>query len=244
MQILNRLTTVFVSTVSHELRTPITAINLTFKNLQKYGDRLSKEEKKKLIELMAGSSMVLIQMVEELLIISRIEAGKIKLIRKEFELLEKVKSVLTQLGPKRIAQKISVNIEGDQKIQFIGDTQKIEQILRILLDNAIKYSPQKSRISVILKDHYIGKFNPSSIDGVLIQVNDMGIGIKKKDLPNLFERFFRSEDIADIPGTGLGLSIARELTLLHGVKIYVESEYEQGSTFSVFLPRLSHPPNP
>ncbi|HEY0087852.1 MAG TPA: HAMP domain-containing sensor histidine kinase, partial [Candidatus Lokiarchaeia archaeon] len=74
-------------------------------------------------------------------------------------------------------------------------------------------------------------------DGIVFEFTDYGIGIRKEDIPNLFNRFFRSEDVREIPGTGLGLSIAKELTLLHDGKISVKSEYGKGSTFSVFLPK-------
>jgi len=73
---------------------------------------------------------------------------------------------------------------------------------------------------------------------VLFQFKDYGLGIPEKDMSHLFERFFRSEQVGEISGTGLGLSIARELTHLHSGEIFVESEFEKGSTFFVFLPRI------
>ena len=105
------------------------------------------------------------------------------------------------------------------------------------MDNSIKYSHDNSQIILSANNNYQGDFNPSRLDGVLIQVMDSGVGIKEKDVKHLFERFFRSEDVKNIQGTGLGLSIAKELIELHEGHIAVQSEYGKGTTFFVFLPR-------
>jgi len=123
-------------------------------------------------------------------------------------------------------------------IVLFSDPQRVEQIIRILLDNAIKYSPSNSIIRLRISANYDGKLNPSSLDGTLFQVVDKGRGIPSTDLPNLFERFFRAGNVADIHGTGLGLTIAKELLNLHGGQIFVNSEVGIGSTFSIFLPRM------
>lgn len=83
----------------------------------------------------------------------------------------------------------------------------------------------------------MGKYNGRGTDGILFQFIDSGIGIREADIPKLFQRFFRAEDVRDIPGTGLGLPIALELARIHKGEIYVESTHGKGSTFSVFLPK-------
>jgi signal transduction histidine kinase len=135
------------------------------------------------------------------------------------------------------------NIEVDttdveRNVSISGDRGKIAQIIRILLDNAYKYSKENSHIKISMMNHYQGLYNPESKDGILIQVIDQGIGIKEKEIPLLFQRFFRSEEVEGIPGTGLGLAIAKELTLVHHGEIFVESTYGKGSIFSVFLPHI------
>ena len=94
-----------------------------------------------------------------------------------------------------------------------------------------------------MKDKYQGKYNPDGHDGILFQFSDQGRGIDKKDLPRIFTRFFRSEDVNSIPGTGLGLAIANDFAHLHQGKIYAESTYGEGTIISVFLPYLEKPPN-
>jgi len=125
----------------------------------------------------------------------------------------------------------------DPKMSLIGDKKRIDQIFRILIDNAIKYSNEGSEIQLVAVDNYKGNFDSTNSDAYIFQVIDKGRGIPEKDLPRLFERFYRAQNARDVSGSGLGLAIAKELTELHGGKIFVESEYSIGSTFTVFLPK-------
>lgn len=228
----------FVSTVSHELRTPVTSIDLSIKNLQKYRKKLSEEQKDQIIEMVAESSFILNQMVEDLLIISGIESGQFKLQQKVYNPEMVINEVLIQMEPKRQEKKIIIQITGNVERELYGDPKRIGQIFRILVDNAIKYSSKSSCVKIHTIDDYQGKYNPKNFEGTLIQVCDEGIGIDKKDLLRVFDRFFRADNVKDSQGTGLGLSIARELVCLHKGEIYVESGLGTGSTFSVFLPRI------
>jgi signal transduction histidine kinase len=229
----------FVSSISHELRTPLTAILLSVQNLERYKSKLSEEEQMVLVRIILQRTALLNQMVDDLLIYSKIESKKLILKWEMFNLKAIIEEVIAQLEPKQILKEIVLEMEIDPKIQIYGDIIRISQIFRILLDNAIKYSPNNAVVEVKAIEHYLGKFNPNKLEGVLIQVIDFGIGIKENDLKNLFQRFYRSEDVRDIQGTGLGLSIAKELVLLHHGEIFVESQYGKGSTFSVFLPKIN-----
>ncbi len=229
-----------LSNVSHELRTPLTVINLSIKNLENYAQRLSDEQKESIIRMISKNSILLSDMIEDLLTSSSIEAKTFRLQWAEYGLLALFQELLIQLEPPRLEKQINILLEIDQPIQLFGDSKRISQVFRILVDNAIKYSPDNSVIKIKAIDHYTGLFNPNQIDGVLIQVSDSGLGIKERDLPHLFKRFFRSDDVKAIRGTGLGLSIAKEIVQLHKGDIYVESEYGKGSTFSVFLPEIKN----
>jgi len=227
-----------LSNVSHELRTPLTIINMSIKNLENYAQRMSDDQKEAIIKMISKNSTLLSEMIEDLLTSSSIEAKTIHLQWAQYDLLALFRELLTQLEPSRLEKKINIVLEIDQAIQLFGDSKRISQVFRILVDNAIKYSHENSIITIKASDHYKGAFNPNLIDGVLVQVIDSGVGIKEKDLPNMFKRFFRSEDVINIGGTGLGLSIAQDIVQLHKGNIHVESEYGKGSTFSVFLPRI------
>ena len=225
----------FVSTVSHELRTPITSIDLAIKSLEKYKSRLSDEQKDEIIKMISETSTVLIEMVEDLLILSRIESQKIILNLELANLRKLMTNVLITLEPKRIAKNITITVEVSDEITLICDEKRIRQIFRILIDNSIKYSKDNSKVVIRAINNYKGSYNPKNIDCVLVEVIDFGIGIKKIDIPHIFQTFFRSMDVGKIEGSGLGLSIAKQLTLLHNGDIFVESEYEKGSKFIVLL---------
>jgi two-component system phosphate regulon sensor histidine kinase PhoR len=192
--------------------------------------------------MISKNSVVLSQMIEDLLTSSSIEARTIQLQWVSYQFLELIQEILIELEPPRSEKNISVELEIDPNLQLFGDSRRISQIFRILIDNAIKYSHEKSTIKIEAIDHYSGKFNSKQVDGVLVQVSDTGIGIRSQDIPHLFKRFFRSDDVKNIKGTGIGLPIAKELTQLHKGNIYVESDYGKGTTFSIFLPRIENQP--
>ncbi|MHA1973232.1 MAG: ATP-binding protein [Candidatus Hodarchaeales archaeon] len=234
----NSLRNQFVSMVSHELRTPITSINLAIQTYRKYKDRLSEDQHDKLLNTVEKSSIILTNMIEDLLVLSRIESSKIHLKMKEFNLKNAIIELIDELDPKLKESEIKIRIEGDSFFYY-GDQARILQIIRILVDNAIKYSLSGSEIVIKLIDQYKGKYNVKHESGILTQVIDKGLGIKDTDLKLLFTRFFRADSVKHIQGTGLGLSIAKEMVTLHKGKIFVESEYGKGSRFSVFLPCIS-----
>lgn len=233
----------FVDTVSHELRTPISVITQAITNLQKYHDNLSKAQEETIINSLSRNAKLLTELVEELLLISRIDHEKLQLDWKECNLLEIISNVLRQFNYQIEEKNLEIEVEIDESIELFGDYTRIFQIFTIFIDNAIKYSPESTKIEVKAIDHYQGDYNQSGRDGVLIQINDEGPGIPEKDIPHLFERFYRSDDVQNIPGTGLGLAIAHDLAVLHLGETFVESTYGQGSSFMLFLPRLSEPPS-
>lgn len=228
----------FISTVSHELRTPITAINLSISNLKKYKNKLKEEEETKIINMIEQSSEVLAEIIDDLLILSKIDAQKMEFNFEKIDLMTLVDSVIFQLKSKIDDKKININNELINNFIVVGDPVRISQVFRILIDNAIKYSPQLSNITIAGDYHYKGKYNKENKEGALVRVIDQGIGINPKDINNLFTRFFRSSDVAHINGTGLGLPIAKEIIELHSGNIFVESEYGKGAVFMVFLPSL------
>ena len=230
----------FVSTVSHELRTPISVISQSISNLERFKDRLTSELHEEIMQVMSLNAQLMTETVEELLFISRIDEQRIPIEWADYSLYDITNEVILQLDPKRTAQGIKLSPFIDQSIQLYGDPQKIAQIIRILVENALKYTSNDGTITITAIDNYLGEYNQQNQDGALIQVIDSGRGIPKEDLQHIFRRFYRSDDVIGTPGTGLGLAIAQELTQLHHGEIYVASEYRIGSTFSVFLPRVPH----
>jgi PAS domain S-box-containing protein len=228
----------FVSTVSHELRTPISILIMSLDYLDNHKDKISQETYDKLQKGIKKNIYLLRELVENILILSRIDEKKVDLEWEKYNPYDVFIEILDLMGQIAQEKNISIELSIHKSIILYGDKKKIDQIYRIFIDNAIKYSKFGSKIEIKAIDNYLGDFNKDKQIGVLLQFEDKGIGISEKDKQHIFERFFRSEQVSDIPGTGLGLSIAKELINLHLGSVYVESAYGKGSTFSVFFPRI------
>ncbi len=226
----------FVSTVSHELRTPISVLIMSLDFLDNHSDSVTPDIIKKLEEGIKRNIYLLKELVDDILTLSKIDERKTKLKWVEYNPLTIIDDILTLMEPIGNEKNITFSVDVDKNIKLYGDTTKIDQIFRIIIDNAIKYSKQNNNIEIRATNHYKGKHNIDEKDGVLFQINDYGIGISEEDLPLIFQRFFRSEQVSDIPGSGLGLPIAKELVKLHDGDVWAQSEYGKGSTFSIFLP--------
>ena len=226
----------FVSTVSHELRTPISVLIMSLDFLDNLSEKVTPDINNTLQEGIKRNIYLLKELVDDILTLSRIDEHKMKLKWKEYNPLSIIKNILTLMRPIGNAKNIAFDVDIDKDIKLYGDSIKIDQLFRIFIDNALKYSNQDSQIEIRAINHYEGKYNVDEKDGVLFKFKDNGAGILKEDLPSIFQRFFRSEQVSDIPGSGLGLSIAKELIKLHYGEVWVQSDFGKGTTFSVFLP--------
>ncbi|MFX0042201.1 MAG: sensor histidine kinase, partial [Candidatus Hodarchaeota archaeon] len=151
-----------------------------------------------------------------------------------------INNILTLMEPIGKEKNLYFKIDINENLVLKGDPKRIDQIFRIFIDNAIKYSKENSVIDIKAFDNYQGKYNIDGNNGVLFQFKDSGIGISEDDLPHIFERFYRSKNVSETPGSGLGLSIAEELIHLHKGKVFVESKLNEGTTFYIFLPWINH----
>lgn len=219
----------FLSSMSHELRTPLNAI-VCFSELLESKEGLDSESKDFARDIVSASHNLL-DLVNGVLDISKIEAGKIELINKEYNSFELFNSLSTMVIP-RIGDKpidFKTVIASDIPPVLKGDTGKLKQIILNLLTNAVKYTDKgfiKYRVECI-NDY---KNNQTKL---IITVTDTGRGIKKEDIDRLFKKFERLEEDRNtsIEGTGLGLAITESLAELMGGKITVISDYGKGSTF-------------
>lgn len=221
-----KIKTNFISHISHELRTPLNSI-LGFSDLlgNEYIGKLN-EKQKEYINDIKISGLHLLGMINEILDMSKIEAGAIKLTLREFEIKQAINEVINIINPLLIKkhQTLETDIE-DFKIK--ADYQKIQQILFNLLSNAIKYTQENGKIKITAKQK----------DNLLIiEIEDNGIGIDNKNLAKIFKKF---EQVGPLQknSTGLGLSITKELIKLHKGKINVKSTLGKGSKFIIKLPK-------
>lgn len=222
----------FLANVSHELRTPLNAI-LGFSEIlatNLYGVLNPKQAE--YIADIRVSGIHLLSMINEILDISKIEAKAVKLVRSNFNISRALDEVVNILEPLAIKKSISLNKINDKDFEVFADYQKIQQILYNLVNNAIKFSPEKGQVDIE------ASMNEKTFS---IKVHDNGIGIDKKYHGKIFAKFVQLDSAytKKESSTGLGLTITKELVELHGGKISLMSEINNGSTFIVTIPLIN-----
>ncbi|NKE69994.1 two-component system histidine kinase PnpS [Candidatus Manganitrophus noduliformans] len=225
---LERMRKDFVANVSHELRTPLAAIKGYLETLAD-GGLENREEAREFLAILQKNTDRMANIVRDLLQLSRIESGLDPIRPARIDLREAVDKNLLLLKPlaEKKGQTLAVSIEPG--LSLSADPEKLNQVFINLLDNAIKYTPEKGTIAVTAS---------GTGEGVAIEIRDSGIGIPREDLGRIFERFYRVDRTRsrELGGTGLGLSIVKHIVEAHGGKITVESEIGKGSRFILFLP--------
>ncbi len=231
----DRLKDEFLAVLSHELRTPLNAI-LGYARLLR-GRVLDSEKADRALETLERNAMWLTRMVEDVLDVSRIVAGRIRLDVQTVELPLLVHNAVATVQPAADAKGIKVHTIVDPRVDPVaGDPDRLQQVVWNLLSNAVKFTPKHGRIQVRLE-----RVNSH----VEIVVSDTGIGIRRAFLPHVFERFRQGEagTTRTVGGLGLGLSIVRHIVEMHGGSVVAASEGEgRGATFSISLPvMIVHP---
>jgi signal transduction histidine kinase len=217
----------FIADVTHELRTPLTVIKGTIETLED-GALDDLEGRSSLLTSMMRETDRLIRMVNELLVLTRADAGSLHLNMQDLNLAELARMRCETMGLMASRQKVKLEVIGDAH-NISADPDRLSQILDNLLANAIRHSPQNSIVTIQIqpKDH-----------GVECSVSDSGPGIPAGHLPFIFDRFYRVESSRDrfSGGTGLGLAIARALVAAHDGKILATSLEGKGTTVTFWLP--------
>lgn len=222
--------TAFLSSMSHELRTPLNAIVGLSEDIMSYQDKVPAEVREDSIDIVNASN-TLLELIGNILDISKIEGGKLEIIEADYLPKEEIESLLKIMRTKVEEKDLAFNIFIDPNIPecLYGDRLRIKQIINNFLSNAVKYT-EKGSVN----------FGVRWIDNSLqIRVSDTGRGIKKEDMDKLFEKFERLhvEKTSSVQGTGLGLAITKNLVNLMGGRIVVDSVYGKGSTFDVYIPQ-------
>jgi signal transduction histidine kinase len=227
---LDQLKSTFVSIVSHELRTPMTSIKGYVENMLDGLTGYLTEKQFSYLGRVKYNVERLTRMINDLLDLSRIEAGRVELALRPVSLLELVTEVLESL--QALAREKSLTLEAryaDLLSMIHGDRDKLHQVLTNLIQNAIKFTPPGGAVlveSLVRDDQF-----------VQVSVTDTGCGIQPEDLAKVFEKFYRGESTpTDARGAGLGLAIVKSLVELHGGRIWVESVPGAGSRFFFTIP--------
>lgn len=222
----------FVANVSHELRTPLASIKAVIETLQ--GGAL--EDRKTAQEFLSrGDAEVdrLVQIVEELLELSRIESGEAPLARQPVEMAVVLTEAVDRLRPQAEKKGLAFTLDVAADLPpIIGDAERLERVAINLIHNALKFTPAGGSV------HVSAAFDEGS---VTVKVSDTGVGIEPEDLPRIFERFYKADRARGSGGTGLGLAVVKHTVEAHGGSVSVQSEPGHGSTFTFSIPAGSLP---
>ena len=227
---LERVRQDFVANVSHELRTPISSIKGYAETLLD-GAMNDQQNSRDFIEIINRDSDRLAKLIDDLLDLSRIESGKLKMVFVPTDILGVIKRTMSIIENSAKMKSISIEIQAPENVsKVLADETRLSQVILNLLDNAIKYTSEGGAIKISVR---------SNDQFVEVDISDTGIGIPEKDLSRVFERFYRVDKARsrDMGGTGLGLSIVKHIVQTHGGEVWVRSKLEHGSTFCFIIPR-------
>jgi two-component system phosphate regulon sensor histidine kinase PhoR len=227
MEKLERVRQEFLSNVTHELRTPLTSV-LAFVETLGSGDA-NESDTHRFLEIIRKNAVRMNRLIDDILELSAIEAGTIKVQPETIALAELVDDVFLTLAAKAGTRQIELinNVAADSTVY--ADASRLEQMVTNLVENAIKFNRTEGRVVVSYEANEHSR----------IRIEDTGEGIPKHHIERLFERFYRVDRARsrDLGGTGLGLSIVKHLAHLHGGDVSVESRLGEGSEFVIELPR-------
>ncbi|MCA9233919.1 MAG: PAS domain-containing protein [Planctomycetales bacterium] len=219
----------FLATATHELRTPLANIRAYAESLATVDD-IDAESQKKFYNIIQSEAVRLSQLIDDLLDVSRMQAGALAIDRRETDLGRLVEEVSQKVEETMRSRQIDFRCELPPKYpKFVADKSKLAAAIVNLLGNAAKYTPEGGRVTFRVE---------VSERQLEFSVADTGIGIAADELDRVFERFFRSNDdrVRDITGSGLGLSLTQEVARLHGGDLTADSELNVGSTFRLTIP--------
>ncbi|HXH04886.1 MAG TPA: CHASE domain-containing protein [Candidatus Nitrosotenuis sp.] len=219
-----------LSLASHQLRTPATGVKQYMGMvLQGFAGKITPQQKE-FLEKAYESNDRQLRVINDILHLAKIDAGRVVLSKRDFDLSEMIRDVSDEQQQDAKRGGVTMTVRTPKKVIYHGDSHIFRMVLENLVSNAIKYSVQGGEVRIVLR---------KTKTDYVISISDTGIGIDKKDFPKLFKQFSRivNEKSHVVSGTGVGLYLAANLTELHGGKIVVSSKLGHGSTFRVLLPR-------
>jgi signal transduction histidine kinase len=219
----------FVADVSHELRTPIASIVAAAETLE--SGEPDEAEAGELVALIRRQSARMKELIDDLMDLSQIESGAVAIRKEPVNVSVLLREVAADLAPEAAQKQVEVVVLGDEAATVFVDRRRLGQVVRNLLDNAIKFSPEAAHVT-------LEAFRESGSAGLL--VTDRGPGIAKSERDKIFQRFYQIDRSRSKtrPGSGLGLAIVKHIVQLHGGSVGVEGEPGLGATFVVRLPAL------
>jgi signal transduction histidine kinase len=241
---LDRLKSNFLATMSHELRTPLTSV-IGYAEMMAEGlaGPISHDQKEYLTTIL-GKADQLLGLITAVLDVSSLESGRLAIERAALSLGDLVASELATFAPQAGRRGIAIQLDACPDTVIVGDRRKIRQVVSSLVSNAVKFTPDRGKVSVALRRGPLAAHGPGRDDAcpaIQLVVTDSGIGISRDQVAKIFEPFFQvdSSSTRAFGGTGLGLTLAKAYVEAHGGRIWVDTTPGQGSTFTATFPSLS-----
>jgi two-component system phosphate regulon sensor histidine kinase PhoR len=222
---LEKMRSQFVANVSHELKTPLTSIKGFSETLKFVEDE---ETRIKFLDIINEESERLTRLINDILTLSSIEHTKT--VKNEWiDIVRETEKIYHLLAPKAESKNVHLNLRLPEAVYIQGDSDNYKQLILNLVDNAIKYTKEDGEVNIL-----VDKME----DALRITIQDTGIGIPKKHLSRIFERFYRVDKARDraMGGTGLGLAIVKHIVLSMGGTIDVDSKMGEGTAFTIIIP--------
>jgi len=228
----------FLSIAAHELKTPLTALSANAQLLQRRLDRNSDDtQAQRMVGVALNQSQRLNRLISMMLDVTRIEAGQLRIEHRPLQIVALVQQIVDEYATTETQHRVTLTLADPAvaDVMIEGDDLRLEQVIRNLISNAIKYSPGKDLVAVTVSQR---------VGWLDIAVRDEGMGVPAEALPHLFEQFYRAPNAqsqegggaAKIEGFGIGLYVAREIVRQHGGELTAQSEREVGSVFTLSLP--------
>ncbi len=230
LQALEKLKSNFFSGITHEFKTPLTLI---IEPLRQVIEDIDDPKIKAKLELAGSNSHKLLKLVNDLLDMSKLEDGKLKLVKSKVNLSSFIGEICENFMAIAEQRNIQIVFRSEKDVNFLTDHSKFELVMNNLLMNAVKYTPEGGEIEVLLK-----KVSGQSGKEIAISVKDNGIGIESEEREKIFDRFYQVDSMVNSSGggTGIGLALTRELVELMGGRIFLDETYSKGACFQIVLP--------
>jgi len=227
----SRMKSEFINIVSHQLRSPLTNIKWTFEILSSKDFEVPESKKEEYFVNVRENIARMVELIDDLLIVSRIEQGKLPVQKKEFDFVELVKEQVSRYKVFAEASHIDLSLSVEEDFpKIFADQSLLKLVTENLIDNAIRYTPGNGKVSVAAKRR--------DKNSIIFSVQDTGVGIPLKEQKYIFQKFFRAENALKqrTKGSGLGLYVCKTIVEKSGGKIWFKSEENKGTTFFVVLP--------
>jgi signal transduction histidine kinase len=225
-----QMKTRFISTVSHELRTPLTSITGYLHLLERGVAGPLTEAQLDFVHVALRNSDRLASLIDDLLTLSRFDAGRVSLDRRRVDLVRQLRDLREEMEPVADEAESRLALETPPELVIEGDPQRLQQSFANLVSNAIKFNRPGGQVRISAA---------ASSREAIVEVSDEGVGIPPAEIPRIGERFFRASTTMNMPGSGLGLAITREIVERHGGRLEIDSQVGKGSSFRIRLPRES-----